>query len=139
MDRVCVACGCCLMAGVSPFIVCRDLCKHLWFGVELRQHNVLYSQTFHLAFAKFLCMALCLHVSHSYCTSLVYSWLILQVIDEKELVVSELAELRQRTSTEVGGDSPKGGMASGVSDEEVTFLKAENAALQKSLQGECEW
>ena len=73
------------------------------------------------------------------CTSLVHSWLIPQVIDEKELVVSELAELRQRTSTEVGGESPKGGVASGVSDEEVTFLKAENAALQKSLQGECEW
>ena len=74
----------------------------------------------------------------SHCASLVSAWLALQVIDEKELAVSELAELRRRTSTDVGGDSPKKGVVSGVSDEEVTFLKAENAALQKSLQGEWE-
>ena len=59
------------------------------------------------------------------------------MIDEKDQVVSELDNLRQQSSTGVGGDSPRRGVVGGVATcggEEVTFLKAENAALQKSLQ-----
>ncbi len=56
------------------------------------------------------------------------------MIDEKEQVATELTDLRQKTGGKVGGDSPKMGVSGGVSSEEVTFLKAKNAALQKSLQ-----
>ena len=53
--------------------------------------------------------------------------------------MSELANLRQQSTTKVGGDSPRRGVAGGVvtgGGEEVTSLKAENAALQKSLHCE---
>ncbi len=58
----------------------------------------------------------------------------LQVMDEKEHASSELDDLRQRTANKLGGDSPKMGEAGGVASEEVTYLKAENSALQKSIQ-----
>ncbi len=55
-------------------------------------------------------------------------------MDEKELAASELDDLLQRTANKVGGDSPKVGVTGGVASEEVTYLKAENSALQKSIQ-----
>ncbi|XP_064399801.1 GRIP1-associated protein 1-like [Halichondria panicea] len=57
-----------------------------------------------------------------------------RVMDEKEHASSELDDLRQRTANKLGGDSPKMGEAGGVASEEVTYLKAENSALQKSIQ-----
>ena len=53
-----------------------------------------------------------------------------QVCDEKEQLTSELDKLKRR----VASGSSEGGAAS-AGGEELTHLKAQNAALQKSLQG----
>ena len=53
-----------------------------------------------------------------------------QICDEKEQLTSELDKLKRR----VASGSSEGGAAS-AGGEELTHLKAQNAALQKSLQG----
>ena len=53
-----------------------------------------------------------------------------QVCDEKEQLTSELDKLKRR----VASGSSSGGVSS-AGGEELTHLKAQNAALQKSLQG----
>ena len=53
-----------------------------------------------------------------------------QVCDEKEQLTSEFDKLKKR----VASGSSSGGVAS-AGGEELTHLKAQNAALQKSLQG----
>lgn len=58
---------------------------------------------------------------------------LLQVCDEKEQLTSDLDSMKRR----LANGTLEGGVSStnGGNSEELTHLKAQNAALQKSLQG----
>lgn len=64
---------------------------------------------------------------------------LMQVLEEKQAVGSQLAALQLQSSNRVDSHSGIGCVSGGVvssENKELTLLKAENAALQRSIQSE---